>query len=379
MNSASSIDSSTSGDIDSSITEPDVQCGCQMRECKCKEHEIRTTKESPLPRLVDKWFPPNNKMIKRKSASPFGVIATIDLQTTDTTLAFILKSDVRILHIELWYGTRAELERVMLKVTTSIQNSYLKSGAIRSPIAVAMEIRGRVVRVGRMRNNEEVKLIKKRKIMLTSNKAFSQCSTNEMIYFSNLEPYFAVLQVGDYIFINKHKIQLVVVKITRVFHTITCCILRGSVLRSYMEVTLPFIIETDMKLTDEEIEDCKFAIAYDADFIIIPTVANHKYLQSVRLLLEQQKSAQIPMLLGSLNLSAFENLESLNFVLQEIDGIWIDNQYTDKWDYEQYAILKTRDQFKPVIHNNPLKAERQKNIEKKEVTTNVCTIFKIFF
>lgn len=326
-------------------------CPCRLRDCKCNHHEleIQNQKPSTLPRLADTWLTKNKITIKRKLISPVGIIATVDKNIPENMLVYLLKNEVNILHIHLALATRTELDAVMLKITTAIDNYYLKSPKLHNQISVAMEMRGRVVRVGRLRNEASVKLKKTTKVLLTSNKAYAQCSTANIIYLTNFDPYFGVLKIGDYIFINKHKIQLVVVKITRTFQTITCCILRGSLLQSYMEATLPYLIEQDVKMTDEEIEDCKFADVHNADFIIIPSVTDHIYVQCVRKQIMKEQRQERPMILASINLSAFENIEHLDLVINEIEGTWIDNIFTDKMDYEQLLILKSREQFKPVV------------------------------
>lgn len=320
------------------------KCPCNMENCECLAEANNILKLQPLPRLGENWLPADHK--KRIHLFLPGIAVTIDKSTSDKTIDRLLKEDVRIVHIQLAYGTKDENDKLMLKVATVIENCYLKNPKA-FPIARAIEIRGRIVRTGRLRNDKQIRLTNGQPIILTSNTDFALCSVKEVLYLSNFDEHLKVLKIGDFIFINKHKIQLVIVKITRVFKTVTCCIIRGSVINSYMNVTLPYCIEASHKPSEQELFDCKYAIDNGADFVVIPSIIDPNYFACINAAIKKYNSNI--MLLANIDLTLMNDRVALDNVLNDYDGIWINKYSAEFREQEKYIVTEARKLMKPVV------------------------------
>jgi pyruvate kinase len=179
------------------------------------------------------------------------LIASLNSKFKDTEK--LLSAGIGILHVNLAFGTRTELDQLL----HNIREESKKIAHNEIPTALALEMRGRVVRVGRLRNNCSFNLETGKTTILTADETFSLCSMPSVVFVGNFAPYIALLKLSDYIFINEKEILLQILKI--IGNNVTCCIVKGGRLSSYMKVVLPYHIPFD-KLTRWEKEDCIYAI-----------------------------------------------------------------------------------------------------------------------
>lgn len=345
------------------------ECDSTICKCPCINTKRITANqiEIKIPRDIDILLPPINQF-DRKSINFAGLIYTVTNITTDKKLNNLLNYGIRILHIQMAYGTKDELNLIIIKIRTAISKFHMESN-YKIPISLGIEISGRIIRAGRLRNNQSIKLIKNYEIILTCNLDYRNCSNENVLFLSNFHNYIPLLQIGDYIFINNYKIQLKIVKIKQL-QWVTCCILRGSILKSYMNVTLPYHIPIDKEKclpTTSEVEDCQWAIKNKADFVIIPSVTDINHIQCINTVINSKTKKftnnnnidvidnESILILGNIDTCYIKDKCSLITVLKSFDGVWIDKFSHEKQtiislsNQEQYIIEKTRQLKKPVI------------------------------
>lgn len=176
--------------------------------------------------------------------------------------------------------------------------------------------------------------------MLTSNPAYALVSTKDVIYLSNFFDYLTLLKPDDFIFINTtHRIQLAIAKVTAAVQTITCCVLYGGSLKSYADVTLPYLVETGKVPNEIDRNDCQAAQECGADFIVVPNVTDLDYIACVR-------TAMAPMsvpLLANIELAVLNDPEALDEAISLTDGIWMDKYSKEIIDVERYMISRARE------------------------------------
>lgn len=327
----------------------DEKCPCNMDDCKCLHKSARkeSTKSTIETVPLDKKYNPARRALNKYN--PPHVCITIDQTCTDKSLASLFANGVRLVHIQLASGTREQVDRLILKVCTVIAGHYIKHPSALS-IALALEIAGRVPRTGRLHNDQPVQLIAGNRVFVTSNSEYKNCSTKDAIFVSNLETYFCRLQVGEFIFINKSKIQLIIVKVTQPQHILTCCVLRGSQLDSNMEVILPYLLDQEASLTPEEIRDCEYAAQNQADFVVVPIVSNAEYLKSVRELCNGSLNANV-FILSEIEPSCFDSDRSDNVdaIIDVADGLWWSKASARISGHGSRAICKAKQTCKPVV------------------------------
>lgn len=152
-----------------SSTSESVSCLCNFGSCECVGPQ-------PLPRLSETNTPISAQQFNEIQIPTPGTILTVNKTTTDATIAYLLQQlNVRIIHIQLAYVTASELVELMLKVSTAIENHYIRR-PLSPPIGRAIELSGRNVRCGRLRNDQAIELETNSKVMLTSNPAYALVS-----------------------------------------------------------------------------------------------------------------------------------------------------------------------------------------------------------
>lgn len=317
-----------------------VSCLCNLASCECVAEHL-------LPRLSETNTPTSARQHpfhKIEIPTP-GTILTVDKSTTDATLAYLLQQlNVRIIHIQLAYVTASELVALMLKITTAIENHYIRR-PLSPRIGRAIELSGRNVRCGRLRNDLPIELETNSKVMLTSNPAYALVSTKDVLYLSNFFDYLTLLRPEDFIFINTtHRIQLAIAKVTATVQTITCCVVYGGSLKSYADVTLPYLVDTGVVPNEMDRNDCKAALECDADFIVVPSVTDLDYISCVR---TAMATMTIP-LLANIELAVLSDPNALDKVISLTDGIWMDKYSKETMDFERYMIYRAREFGKSV-------------------------------
>lgn len=321
-----------------SSTSESVSCLCNFGSCECVGPQ-------PLPRLSETNTPISAQQFNEIQIPTPGTILTVNKTTTDATIAYLLQQlNVRIIHIQLAYVTASELVELMLKVSTAIENHYIRR-PLSPPIGRAIELSGRNVRCGRLRNDQAIELETNSKVMLTSNPAYALVSTKDVLYVSNFFDYLTLLKPDDFIFINTtHRIQLAIAKVTAAIQTITCCVRYGGSLKSYADVTLPYLRETSKVPNEIDRSDCQAAQECGADFIVVPSVTDLDYIECVR-------TAMGPMslpLLANIELAVLNDPEALDEVIFQTDGIWMDKYSKEMIDFERYVIGRARELGKSI-------------------------------
>lgn len=247
------------------------------------------------------------------------LIATIKYNTKMTELEHFLSNGVRLFHINFATNTKEEICQMLLKLETSISNYHIKNSRYMLPIGKIFEIRGRVLRVGRMLHNCPIRLKSKQQIILTSDRSYEKCCLKEVTYISNFEPYIHRLKCGDLIFINGKTILLYVVKITGNY--VTCCSLKKAKLRSYDEVLLPFYIPEFRELTKDEIDDIEYATNNKCDFILAPLVTRPEYFDA----LKSEINDKCIKLISCIDVYIQPDMNVITNIVEKFDGVWIKN------------------------------------------------------
>lgn len=193
-------------------------CPCQKPNCHCLpfgSHNTAATassalarkSHSQLPRPVDQQWHQQTIAVRRrrraKHYNPLTVCVTIPRSCTDRQLAAVFAAGCRCIHLQLAYtGTGPQLDQLMMQLRTAMSAHALRTPNA-MPIASVVELRGQVVRTGRMHNDRPQQLTKGGRVFVTSNREYENGSTADVIYISNFERYLRRLNVGEYIFIDR--------------------------------------------------------------------------------------------------------------------------------------------------------------------------------
>lgn len=206
------------------------------------------------------------------------LVAKICIKTTFEDIKRLLQNGTRTFVIPLGFHTPQQLDMTIIKINTAIQEFQTYADFI-YPIGIGFEIKGEVLRTGRMRNDSVEEVEAKTLLVLTSDVSYKYSSMLEIVYVHNLSRYIPIFKINDVISIDHNKILGRVVKIIN--QHVTILIDKGGLLYNYMDVDIPYYIEND-PLTNDIIRDLDMANMNNVDFIFVPGVRNKNLLRNIR-------------------------------------------------------------------------------------------------
>lgn len=231
-----------------------MHCICEDEECKFKNENLDEILSS-------------QKIIFTPRDTTIGV----------NEIFHIFMHGSRSINVDLSFGRRNDHLKMVEKIDEAI-DKFDSAYEFNVQITKICTIRGRVPRIGRMRNDHGWRLDVGGLIVLTCDDAYENCSSNEICFVSNFQRYIPNLQICDTI--ESENVELQVVKIVGDY--VTCLIRKPGEIYSYQKLVLKQFNELYYEALDEEIEDCNFAIAHNFDLIIAPDVRSAKYYHQLR-------------------------------------------------------------------------------------------------
>lgn len=208
---------------------------------------------------------------------------------TVNDLIHIFMTGIRMINVDLLYGVN---EDQMKKINEAIQK-FEDDFEFNAPISKLCTIKGRISRIGRMRNDYCWQIKYGDLIVLTCDEIYKYCSTNEVCFVTNFKRIIPLLQICDSIQIESidENINLQVVKIIGDY--VTCNILKSGKIESNQKLLFHQFDELYHELIDEEIQDCNFAKAHKFNFIIVPDVRHPRYYHKLQ---KEVKESEIKLM-----------------------------------------------------------------------------------
>lgn len=267
------------------------------------------------------------------------LIFTPDSEMTQQELIQVMMSGVRKINVNLARGTNEENQKLVENLTSAVK-VFRSEPKFNIEITKICSIRGRIPRTGRMRNDWQFMLSDCDKIVLTSDKRYENCSTNEVCYVTNFKRIISLLKPGDVIKIGSE----IVVEVQKIALNsyVTCCVLESDCLDSFQKLKIPAIIDESLEPTEEELEDLEFAKQHQFDFIIAPSINRPEYYHKLKKLL---KGSDIKIIAG---IDAKVDDEKIDRIFEHFYGIFIES-----YSISDRIIDKARDCKKFVIVGYP--------------------------
>lgn len=247
-------------------------------------------------------------------------IFTPDSEITQQKLIHAMMSGVRIFNVNLTHGTEKDHQELVNNLDSAVK-IYSDESKFNIKITKVCEIRGKVPRTGRMRNDCRFRLYPCDEIILTCDKRYQNCSTNDVCYVSNFKRLIPLLRPGDDIKIGS-EISLNVRKIALSSY-VTCYVAANNCeLQSYKKVKIPAIIDESFDLTEEELEDLEFAKRHQFDMIIVPSVNRPERYHKLKQMI---KGRCMKIIAG---ISTKVDDEKIDRVIEHFYGIFIERSST---------------------------------------------------
>lgn len=204
------------------------------------------------------------------------------------------------------HGTHEE-HKIRLDLFNKVRNSLKK------PVALLLDTKGPEIRTG-VFSSKEVVLVTGQHFILVNEDVVGdekKCS----ISYKDLH---RDVKIGSRILINDGLIELEVVKIEN--KDIHCTILNGGAISDHKGMNVPGVEINLPAITEQDIEDIKFAVENDFDFIAASFVRKASDVIEIKKVLEKNKGHNIKIIAKIENKQGIKNFDE---IIKVSDGIMV--------------------------------------------------------
>ncbi|KAL0102706.1 hypothetical protein PUN28_018192 [Cardiocondyla obscurior] len=248
-----------------------------------------------------------------------GIICTIGPASKSVEiLEKMIETGMNIARLNFSHGSHKYHAETIANIRQAQKNLTARTGTNIS-VAIALDTKGSEIRTGLLEGGDsaEVELIKGRTFLLSTDKAYMEKGTAQIVYV-DYENISQVLKVGNRVFVDDGLISLIVSAVSP--KLISTTIENGGKLGSRKGVNLPGVPMDRPAVSEKDRSDLQFAIEQEIDMIFASFTKNAKALAAIRAVLgEKGKNIKI--------ISKIENQQGVaNFdeIIDASDGIMVE-------------------------------------------------------
>uniref|UniRef100_A0A5S6QQ89 Pyruvate kinase n=1 Tax=Trichuris muris TaxID=70415 RepID=A0A5S6QQ89_TRIMR len=245
-----------------------------------------------------------------------GIICTIGPASRSVDMLIsLIEAGMNIVRLNFSHGTHEYHHQTLENLKIAL--TRVKGGTAPT-VAVALDTKGPEIRTGILTGGptSEIELKKNDKITLTVDEKFKSACTQNLLYvdYKNITK---VVAKGSYVYIDDGLIALVVEQVDK--ESLICRIENGGKLGSLKGVNLPHAKVDLPALSEKDIQDLKFAVDHDMDFIFASFIRTVEDLRSIRKVLGE-KGQNIKIIAKIEN---HEGVQNVNDIIEQADGIMV--------------------------------------------------------
>lgn len=214
-------------------------------------------------------------------------------------------------------------------------------------IAILLDTKGPEIRTGVLEGGKKVQLAEGKEFILTTEEIVGDAHRVSITYKGLVED----VAIGGRILIDDGLIELEVTNKTNT--DIICNIINGGELGERKGVNVPNVPIRLPAITEKDIEDIRFGVEQDVDFIAASFVRNAECIIEIKSLLRECGAPYTPVIAKIENAEGIRNLDE---ILRVADGIMVARGDlgveipAEEVPYIQKMMInKCKDAFKPVI------------------------------
>jgi len=212
------------------------------------------------------------------------------------TLVEMMKAGMDVARLNFSHGTHEYHEML-------IENIRTASEMCDKPVPIIQDLQGPRIRVGRLKN-KKVMLRDGEEVILTSRDVKGDERTIPILY-PNLEK---EVKPGDPVFIADGLLELRVIGFSK--EGLRARVIRGGELGERKGVNLPGVDLKVSSITEKDIDDLKFGIERDVDFVALSFVRSPSDILELRRILEDE-GAEIPIIAKIEKKEAVERIDEI--------------------------------------------------------------------
>lgn len=223
-------------------------------------------------------------------------------------LVKLIEAGMDVARLNFSHGTRDEHVKV-------IENLKEASRLTGEHISVLQDLSGPKIRTGRL---------KEKSVTIPTGSKFTFTTRDILgdpkIVSTTYQQLARDIQVGDSILVDDGKMKFSVISKTDT--DVLCTAVNGGVLTDKKGMNLPGVKVSVPSFTDKDIEDLKFGLAHDIDYVALSFVRSAKDIRSLRefLMQEAPKGKRIPIVA---KIERGEAVEDINSIIAESDVVMV--------------------------------------------------------
>ncbi|MGD0036179.1 MAG: pyruvate kinase [Bacteroidota bacterium] len=126
------------------------------------------------------------------------------------------------------------------------------------------------------------------------------------------------VNAGDTILLDDGKMALQVV--TKTTRDVECTVVNGGILKENKGMNLPGVKLSTPSLTDKDIEDLKFGLAHDVDYVALSFVRSAEDIRHLRSVIQQRTKLRIPIVA---KIEMKEAIDVIDSIVAETDAVMV--------------------------------------------------------
>jgi pyruvate kinase len=196
---------------------------------------------------------------------------------------------------------------------TAIQNAREASKRTNEHVAILQDLCGPKIRTGKLKN-KQVELKEGKKISFTIDDIVGDEKRVATTYRELPQD----VDEGDSILLDDGNLAVRVVSKTKT--DVECVVVTGGILKENKGMNLPGVKLSTPSLTDKDIEDLKFGLAHDIDYVALSFVRSAEDLRHLRSVIQQQTRSKIPIIA---KIEMKEAIDSIDAIIGECDAVMV--------------------------------------------------------
>jgi len=244
-------------------------------------------------------------MIERISFNKTKIVATVGpASNSKEMLHALIKEGVDVFRLNFSHGTHAD----HLKVIKNVRELNRELG---TRICLLQDLQGPKIRVNEMEPN--VVIERGQELIITTREVLG----NRELVSTSYKTLPRDVKNGDMILIDDGKIELKVTEVRDI--DVVTEVVYGGPLKSRKGINLPFTKVSAPSLTEKDLEDLKFGLENDVDWIALSFVRRAEDITSMRTIIDTHKSAARIVA----KIEKPEALSNIDEIIAATDGVMV--------------------------------------------------------
>ncbi len=197
-----------------------------------------------------------------------------------------------------------------LKAMGNIREASAQTG---ETVAVVQDLCGPKIRTGRLKDSQIV-LKEGEKIIFTTSDIVGDEKRVATTYHALPQD----VKRGDTILLDDGNLAVQVLATTKT--EVECKVITGGILKEHKGMNLPGVKLSTPSLTEKDVEDLKFGLTNDVDYVALSFVRSAEDLRHLRSVIKQQTARRVPIIA---KIEMKEAIDAIDSIIAESDAVMV--------------------------------------------------------